>query len=588
MLIESGNLFGSFDSTIPQMMDGLPRNSFPSEFNFIVLFFYLFPPFIAYALNLTLMHFVAFFGMYLLLSTHFIRKQELDYIAIGAALCFALLPFWPFGGLSIAGMPLALYSFLNIRRGFFSYKDWIVIGILPFYSSFVLSFVFFLTLMGLIWLFDVIWNKKWNPYFIGAIILMSLIFLVVDYRLVYSMFLDSGYVSHRTEFVHASTDLPESIKTSISNFIYGQYHAVSLHTLWIGITILVAEVFFLLEKIGIHFFEGKKRKDAISICVLLLVIIQILSSLLNIYLFTYLIWGLIILLSIGMLFVSRTNIRSFIKCNEKVNLRYCYNILLYVIFGSFILSLFYGFWSWEYVNILKQELSILNSFNFSRFHFLHPIFWYISFGLSLSIISKKLTSKKMVQLFIILQVVLLFFVPLNGSYQQGGAVSFYEEQITFEEFYSPTLFGQIETYIDKPQEEYRVTSLGLHPAISQYNGFYTLDGYYSNYPLSYKNTFANIISNELNKNKIISAYFYNWGSRCYLFTDETGKDFMITKSSSYELENLELNHSALNNWDDVYIFSAVKIENYDENNLKFHGVFENNKSPWKVWVYEVL
>jgi hypothetical protein len=73
--------------------------------------------------------------------------------------------------------------------------------------------------------------------------------------------------------------------------------------------------------------------------------------------------------------------------------------------------------------------------------------------------------------------------------------------------------------VGKPIQDYRVVSIGLHPAVAQYNGLYTLDTYNNFYPLSYKHQFLNIIAPELNKNKSLKSYFDLWGGRCYIFVD---------------------------------------------------------------------
>ncbi|MDA6131502.1 DUF6044 family protein, partial [Escherichia coli] len=74
-------------------------------------------------------------------------------------------------------------------------------------------------------------------------------------------------------------------------------------------------------------------------------------------------------------------------------------------------------------------------------------------------------------------------------------VSFFNEEILFQDkptvrqFYAEEQFSAIKEYIGLPQEDYRVASIGLHPAIAQYNGFYTLDSYNNFYPLTYKYQF---------------------------------------------------------------------------------------------------
>jgi hypothetical protein len=36
-----------------------------------------------------------------------------------------------------------------------------------------------------------------------------------------------------------------------------------------------------------------------------------------------------------------------------------------------------------------------------------------------------------------------------------------------------------------------------------------------------------------------------------------------------------------------YTLSAVEIANSDANNLKLQETFENDRSPWKIWLYQI-
>ena len=170
----------------------------------------------------------------------------------------------------------------------------------------------------------------------------------------------------------------------------------------------------------------------------------------------------------------------------------------------------------------------------------------------------------------------------------------FNEEIThnkkpsFKQFYSESLFQEIKDHIDLPQEEYRVASIGLHPAIAQFNGFYTLDSYNNFYPLTYKHQFRQIIENELAKNKNIRIYFDEWGGRCYLFTDELGKHYMFKKSSKKELKNLDLNMDAFKGLGGKYIFSALPIKNAKENGLVLDRIFTKKGSVWKIYLYRVM
>jgi hypothetical protein len=184
VLIRSGELFGPIDATIPQVINGLPRNAFGTEFSGIVWLHALFPSMVAYALSQTITRVFAFLGMYLLLKRHFVKEKETYLIRVGVALAFALTPFWPSGMLSTLGHPLALWAFLNIRQRQASWKEWLVLALLPFYASFVLGFFFFLTAMALLWLRDVIVKKQWNLQFFASIAFMTAVFLAIEYRLV--------------------------------------------------------------------------------------------------------------------------------------------------------------------------------------------------------------------------------------------------------------------------------------------------------------------------------------------------------------------------------------------------------------------
>src|SRR5699024_10585912 len=115
LLAESGQIFTLSDVEIPNAINGLPRSTLPSGLDATLWMYLLFKPMKIYIINQTLMRFVALFGMYLLLRNHVFRTKVSPIVIAGVALGFAILPFWPPGLLSIAGLPLALHMFLIIR-----------------------------------------------------------------------------------------------------------------------------------------------------------------------------------------------------------------------------------------------------------------------------------------------------------------------------------------------------------------------------------------------------------------------------------------------------------------------------------------
>lgn len=247
---------------------------------------------------------------------------------------------------------------------------------------------------------------------------------------------------------------------------------------------------------------------------------------------------------------------------------------------NFSLSLWYAFWFYKGWLPLTETFHILDTFNFARYHFLRPIVIYVLFGLSLKIIWENGRIWRQIAIIaIVAQIAVL--IPFNEEI-------YYRKQPSFKQFFAVEQFTEIQQYIGQPIESYRVASIGIHPAIAQYNGFYTLDTYNNFYPLTYKHSFRKIIAKELEKNKKIKEYFDEWGGRCYIFTAELGKHYMFKKSSKKTLKNLELNIDHFKKMGGKYIFSAIPIENAKENRLKLEKLFTSKESAWNIYLYHVL
>ncbi|MBM6617083.1 DUF6044 family protein [Bacillus suaedaesalsae] len=505
VLKNSGEIFGSVHSTIPQIINGVPRNTFGTEWSGIVWLHAMFPTMIAYTLSQAITRFVAFFGMYILLKTHFVTKEYQALIRVGVSLTFALTPFWPSGMLSTLGMPLALWAFLNIRKNNGTWKEYVVLTLLPLYSSFVLGFFFFLFAMGIFWILDLFRHKRLNLQFLLSIAYMTIIFLLVEYRLVHS-FLFSTELTSRDEYFHARLPLWRVIRLTFKNFVLGHTHVMTVH----GLVILPVTLFAL-----------------------------------------YII------------------IRNRLWIKEKM--------FLYLFALNFALSTWYAFWFFKGWLPLTERFHFMDTFNFARFHFLRPLVVYVSFALALKIIWEHSKSRSLISFFIVFQLLVL------GAFNDE---IIYHKKPSVKEFYAEELFQKIDSHIGLPKNTYRVASIGIHPAIAQYNGFYTLDTYNNFYPLSYKYQFREIISKELEKNKRIRTYFDEWGGRCYLFTDELGKHYMFSKKTKKKLKNVELNIEAFKEMGGRYIFSSVKILNAEENQLSLEETFETKNSHWKIYLYK--
>ncbi|MBF2348000.1 hypothetical protein IA935_01880 [Listeria marthii] len=512
MVLDSGDYTAKVGmANIDQIMDdSVPRDSFDSEFVGIDWLYMIFSAPIAFAVSQLITRVFAFLGLFLWARDYLIKDKKYLVPLYFVSLAFALTPYWPSGMLSTLGMPLALWAFLNIRNNRRRIWNVVILTLLPFYSSLILGFCFFLVMVGCIWLYDVIKKKQVNIRFLLSMIYMGLLYALVNYRFIYAMFLHPEPDS-RSEFSLPQLSFLSSIRLSFKNFINGHTHDQALA----GFVILP---------------------------ILLLVLVLILIK------------------------------REWVK--EK--------LFLWLFGFNLFLSFWYGFWWYKGWNVIKENVEIMRTFNFSRFHFLQPFLFYGLFALAIVYLIKKGNWwRKLAYVAIVLQLVVVFANNSEIYYRTGNGSP------SINQFYATEQFEEIKDYIGKPQPSYRVGSIGLHPSVSQENGFYTVDGYVNSYPLAYKKAFRKIIAGELDKSPVLEDYYDNWGNRCYLFSAELGKNYDFGKDSDKHIKQLDFNSAAFKAVGGEYILSAVPIDNASDVGLQFEKAFNNKESYWKIYLYKV-
>ena len=261
-------VFSGNNTLIPQYMD-VPRSSFPTELNLSMLLAWVFTPFYGYIVERLLIPVIAFTGMYLILRKYIIPPSESrqnQLLSLCTSILFAMLPYWPYAGISIAGLPLLLYAFLNIYSEKSKWSDWLIAGLFPFYSSLMFSGFFFLLLLFCYLIYDLLKTKKINWKNWLFISLISILYIVSHYRYFTSFLLDNSFTSHRSEWNwdYFTLSDKEILFETIKTLLVGQYHAASLHTFFILPTIAVGG-FILLFKKNIY-----ERKLFIGMVLLLL------------------------------------------------------------------------------------------------------------------------------------------------------------------------------------------------------------------------------------------------------------------------------------------------------------------------------
>ena len=262
------------------------------------------------------------------------------------------------------------------------------------------------------------------------------------------------------------------------------------------------------------------------------------------------------------------------------------NKLFYFLFFLVCLfSIILGFGGSEIMNPLNKYLQSKGSFNYKRFHWISPFLWFLLFAMSVNYILLNYKSKFFRNIIWTLKILSLILILNNTDFIK----EYKNNGITYKKFFAENLFNEIEKFIGKDQSSYKIASIGLQPSIARYNGFYTLDGYLTNYDLKYKHLFRKIISAELNKNENLKKNFDEWGSRCQIQVDEIGTDVennKILKNKRSSI-NVNLDTSVLYNMGGKYLISSYKIENFLENNLLFLKNFKDQDSAWDIFLYKV-
>ncbi len=561
-LLNGKYMFAASGTVVEEWLSGAPLASIQAPSFLLILFFKFLPYYHAVIVSCLFGTVCAYIGMYLLCNRLFGGEQK--YISAMAALLYCILPYYPSYGLSSVGLPLVVWACMHLwenkgtnnnannRATLLRYLPYFMVLILYSFSSsliwagyFVVGFIFVAAIIGFV-------KKKRGAA--GRLALSGMVMTFVYcfvFRETISSILFSTFTSHRADpiKVYAAEDF---VQNFVEMFKYGQYHVPSLHTYIMAFSLVVVVLgIFLYKKV-----EQKMKKQ---------------------------------ILLIGAVWLT-----------------------------ALLIAVFHAFYNCEAGLTLRSYLGGLESFQLDRVYWAYPMLWYVELALSVSvflgvaeyiwnvmvqnvsILQKKCSAGVKQGVLDTMKVLFIAVVTVfmaNYIIHHQNSVEYYAniqkvcgketDQMSYREFYDHELFAEIEAYIGKEQSTYRVGCLGFVPAIASVNGFYTVDGYSTNYPLEYKYQFREVIEQELEKNEAIKVYYDNWGSRCYLYSAELGLDFQILKEDNIVVQNLELDTEVLKELGCEYIFSAVEIQNANETGLTFLEVFSGEESAIEVFVYAI-
>lgn len=525
--------------TIEYMLNGVRTGSVYSSFNLINIFYYFFPSFWAYTFNSITVKIIGFIGAYWITNEY--SKINNPFIILLISIFYSTIPVFVVYGISILGLPILFMSFYSLAKGKRVYLSFLIILIFSSYSHFFLVGPFIIFTLFIIGFFYRKEIKGW--YWIGFFILIILS-LLINFNFLFNYL--TGEISHRQEYgILKNFTLRESSLKSIYLFVFGHYNFSRI---------------FILPILLLPLFN-KKIKETYALIILIL----ILCFFAGFYetLMSYLgedikrpfdFSRFIIFVPLLVLFVIVKSIGG------KTHLWATICILIAQII----------------INIgVDEDLgkNIIQSKNANK-------------------ISEIINSKLILSLNNNIGNFPLSQLSKFGIFGPDGKISpldIDQKDNSYKSFYCENLFDEIGKFIGQEKKSFRTINVGFPPAVTQYNGFFTLDGYHNYYPLSYKKKFSKIIENEIKKDKSVLNYFQTRANACFLFSSELAKTcgYECNKFNSLDtkISNLEMNTFVFKEMGGKYLMSSVEIINYEMLDLEYLKSFQSNECDYIIYLY---
>lgn len=529
-ILHAKYLFTGID-TYPEMMNGISGNGLFPPAPLLILLYRILRPAAAFVCNQIFCMLTAYAGMYLCLK----KVVANDAVAVFCGILFAYLPLLSVYGLCQYGQPLLLYAFYLLYEGRHKALALGAVVLYGFLSSLVLIGYAVLGFGGL-YLLWLVWKRRARAHkwvFIGWGSLLGS-YLITNYKLLLQIFAADGQEpSHKEIVVRYGQDF---LKAFRAVFYQGTVHTPTHQQAIVIFTIIV----LVLGASGYRRLQGRPRT-------------------------------VFYLAAAG----------------------FCFNLLC---------ALFYAFYQSGPVAELRNRVGgIIKEFQVDRVYWLTVPMWYFLLGMDLYLLwtwVKRCTADKrriraaagavcLSGLVCASAAAVYYYSDFNKNLhrlRQGEAYG----QITWDDFYAPEIFSQIDAFIGRDKSSYRTLSFGIYPAAPLYNGFYCLDGYSNNYDLSYLYAFRDIIKGELEKDDSLRRYYDEWGCRCYVLSAELGTGrYLLAKGSSPLQTGLALDTEAAKKMGAEYLFSAVPLSNARELGLTLlrEEPFETPDSYYEIYLY---
>ncbi|MCR5657457.1 MAG: DUF6044 family protein [Butyrivibrio sp.] len=538
-MMQNTDTFFARGADVP-FLGGISRDNLPGEFYLYTILYMIFPTYQAYVIGYILKVVIGIASCLLLLGSF---KDELpDNEGIRAiswilSLAYGILNLFPAFGIPFASIPLVIYLLRKI------YKQGFKIGTIPFfiglflypvvsYFSYFGMFILGYLVLAIIWRW--ISDKKLSLTLVASLFILAAGYMLFEYRLFGTM-LFSDEITIRSSMKDASMSAPEILREIWTVWKEGMMHADDAHK------------YFVLPVCCIYFVA--------------------------------------------------LNAGYIIKKNYRQIFRDVYNFFaLLLVFNSVVYGIYY---SEAMRNLVATLLPPLTGWQFNRTVFFSPFLWYASLFIiceRLYVAGKDAIWKKIAA--VIIPVISVFVILLlsehyNDLYDTAYGTAYRIktgktlDRLSYGEFYSEELFDKIKVDLGYEEDEWAV-AYGMHPAVLEYNGISTLDGYLGFYTQEYKDAFRKVIAPALERKEATRIYFDDWGARCYLYSGTDDSIVMATKSMIGVTDNdIYIDTKALNDLGCSYIFSRIDISNAKEKDLSLVGTYTDESSPYTIYVYEI-
>ena len=514
-------------------LGGVSRDNLPSELSLYSVLYMLFPTYTAYVLGLLGKILLGMFSFRLLAAELYPEKYMLYRPVIYmTGFAYGIVWFFPAFGFAFASIPLCVWLLVRIYRG--QGKKWygwyVALFAYPLVSYFSYHGIFLLGYLVLAVLWLSIRDRKPAWRLIAAFFVLALGFVVCEYRL-FGQMLFSDEVTIRSSMVNASLSVPEILQEIVVVFREGIFHADGVHR---RVVLPVCVVYFVINN-GLYVWRRQWKR-------------------------------------IG---------------RDPFNL-----LIAFILFNCVV----YGLYDFEPLRSLVEKLiPPLEGWQFNRTIFFNPFLWYGA----LFLILIRLYDAGVWQMWLangivcvaVLAVILtptryndLYNTCYNRAYEyfHGQEV----DELTYEQFYATELFAEIKEDIGY-QGEWSA-AYGFHPAVLEYNGIATLDGYLGFYPQQYKEDFRKIIAPALERVEETRIYYDDWGARAYLYSGTDLSIVSATKTVYATDDALYIDSNAFRELGGEYIFSRIPFSTTGGVGIALMGGYTSEDGSYSIYVYRVV